>query len=121
MIPYQCYPGRMRLFLFILPAVLLAQTPAAKSPEPAKAAAAGGLTTDDQKIVYAVGLSLAQSLSQLGLSSAELEIVKRALSDAAAGKPAVELNTWGPKIGAFAQARAARAAAAEKAKSKAFA
>ena len=79
-----------------------------------------GLTTDDQKIVYAVGLSLGQSLAQLGLSHAELEIVKQALTDAAAGKPAEDLNTWGPKINAFAQARATKAAAAEKANSKAF-
>jgi FKBP-type peptidyl-prolyl cis-trans isomerase FkpA len=94
--------------LFLLPAVLMAQAPAP-------------LTTDDQKTVYAIGLSLAQQLGQLGLSSAELEIVKRALTDSAAGKPAVELNTWGPKINAFAQARAAKAAAAEKVKGKAFA
>jgi len=93
-----------------------AAPPATKAPAPAP----GGLTTDDQKIVYAVGLSMAQNLSQLSLSKAELEIVKQALSDAAAGKPAEELNTWGPKINAFAQARVAKAAAAEKANSKAF-
>jgi FKBP-type peptidyl-prolyl cis-trans isomerase FkpA len=49
-----------------------------------------------------------------------LEIVKQALTDAAAGKPAEELSTWGPKINALAQTRATRAAAAEKAKSKIF-
>jgi len=130
----------MRVFLFLLPAILMAQTPppatkapAAKRATPAKAAAKsakakaatpaaapGALTTDEQKTIYAVGLSMAQQLSQLGLSRAELEIVKRALTDSAAGKPAVELSTWGPKINAFAQARATRAAAAEKIKSKAF-
>jgi FKBP-type peptidyl-prolyl cis-trans isomerase FkpA len=78
------------------------------------------LATDDQKIIYAIGLSMARNLSQLQLSRAELEIVKQALSDAAAGKPAIELNTWGPKINSLAQARMARAAAQEKAKSKAF-
>jgi len=136
----QCYPGKMRVLLVFLPAILMAQTPAAKSPAPAAkrvtpakaaakstkskaarpAAAPGALTTDDQKTIYAVGLSLAQQLSQLGLSRAELELVKRALTDSAAGKPAVELSTWGPKINAFAQARAIRAAAAEKLKAKAF-
>ncbi len=94
----------------------MAQTP----PPATKAAAPGGLTTDDQKIVYAVGLSMAQQLSQLALSHAELEILKQALSDSAAGKPAEELSTWGPKINAFAQARIVKAAAAEKASSKAF-
>ena len=59
-------------------------------------------------------------LSQLGLSRAELEIVKRALTDAAAGKPAIELSEWGPKINTFAQSRAAKAAEVEKSKSKAY-
>jgi FKBP-type peptidyl-prolyl cis-trans isomerase FkpA len=135
----------MRAFLILLPAILMAQTPppaakaapAAKSATPASpstttaaksatakaatpAAAPAALTTDDQKIVYAVGLSMAQQLSQLGLSRAELELVKRALTDAAAGKPAVELSEWGPKINTFAQGRATRAAGAEKLKAKAF-
>jgi len=139
----------MRAFLIFLPAILMAQTPppaakaaptatkaatpAAKSATPstaaksatakaatAKAATPGALTTDDQKIVYAVGLSLAQQLNQLALSPAEMEIVKRALTDSAAGKPAIELSEWGPKINPFAQNRATKAAAAEKLKAKAF-
>ena len=101
-----------------------AATPA-KSATKAKAAAApaaapGALTTDEQKTIYAVGLSMGQQLNQLGLSRAELEIVKQALNDSAAGKPAIELSEWGPKINTFAQSRAAKAAAAEKAKSKAY-
>jgi FKBP-type peptidyl-prolyl cis-trans isomerase FkpA len=131
----------MRALLFLVPAMLMAQTPPAKSPAPAvppatkatppaaktaaksakaPAAAPGTLTTDDQKTVYAVGLSMAQQLSQLNLSRAELEIVKQALTDAAAGKPAIELSTWGPKINPFAQARMARAATAEKVRGKAY-
>jgi FKBP-type peptidyl-prolyl cis-trans isomerase len=123
---FQCYPGKMRLFLLLIPAILMAQNPppATNAPPatkaPSAAPAPGALTTDDQKIVYAVGLSMAQSLTQLGLSKAELEIVKQALTDSAAGKPAEDLNTWGPKINAFAQARVVKAAAAEKASSKAF-
>lgn len=104
-------------------------TPATKAATAAKstrakaaapAAAPGTLATDDQKIVYAVGLSLAQQLSRLELSRAELELVKRALTDAAAGKPAIELNAWGPKINSFAQARMARAATQEKVRAKAY-
>ena len=138
----------MRAILFLFPAILMAQAPPAKAPTPATppaatkaapaatkaatpataakakaatpAAAPGALTTDDQKTIYAVGLSMAQQLAQLGLSRAELELVKQALTDAAAGKPAVELSTWGPKINAFAQARTVRAAAAEKTRAKAF-
>jgi FKBP-type peptidyl-prolyl cis-trans isomerase FkpA len=121
--------------------MLMAQTPPAKSPTPAAAtkappaaaksapkaksaapaAAPGTLTTDDQKTVYAVGLSMAQQLSQLNLSRAELEIVKQALTDAAAGKPAIELSTWGPKIQPLVQARMARGATQEKTRGKAYA
>jgi FKBP-type peptidyl-prolyl cis-trans isomerase FkpA len=112
----------MRSFLLLFPAILMAQTPppATKAAPATKASAPAGLTTDDQKIIYAVGLSLGQSLAPLGLSRAELEIVKQGLTDAAAGKPAEDLSTWGPKINTFAQQRATRAAAAEKASSKAF-
>lgn len=100
----------------------MAQTPppATKGAPATKAPASGALTTDDEKIVYAVGLSLGQSLTQLGLSHAELEIVKQALTDSAAGKPAEDLSTWGPKINAFAQARTTKAAASEKVNSKAY-
>jgi len=100
----------------------MAQTPppATKAAPATKAPAAGALTTDDQKILYAVGLSLGQNLGPLGLSRAELEIVKQGISNAVAGKPAEDLSTWGPKINSFAQARATKAAAEEKIKSKAF-
>lgn len=64
------------------------------------------MTTDEEKTIYAVGLFVYQrSLQQLNLSPAELAIVKQAMTDAAAGKPQVDLNTWGPKLGAFAQQR----------------
>lgn len=115
----------MRGLLMLLPLALLAQTPAPKSqpvtlaPKP-PAAAGTTLTTDNEKIVYAVGLSMARSLAQLNLSPAEVEIVKRAISDAAAGKPAEDLATWGPKINGLAQSRAAAVAAKEKIASKAY-
>ena len=123
----------MRVFLLLVPAVLLAQTAAQKStppkvapksaptgaaksapPKAAPKAAPGGtaLTTDDEKTVYAVGLQLYKQLGVLDLSPAELEVVKRAISDAAAGKPAIDLNQWAPKIGAFAAARQKNAAKA---------
>jgi FKBP-type peptidyl-prolyl cis-trans isomerase FkpA len=140
----------MRALLFLLPAILIAQTPAskappttAKAPAPAKsgskssASAKSGaaksakakaaapatatgpsLTTDDQKMVYAIGLSIAKNLSSLDLSRAELEIVKRALDDAVAGKPALDVNEYSAKINSFAQSRSS---GKEKAKGKAYA
>jgi FKBP-type peptidyl-prolyl cis-trans isomerase FkpA len=78
------------------------------------------LTTDEQKTIYAIGLTMAQQIARLNLSRAELELVKRALTDGAAGKPAVELKDYVAKINAFAEARTARAAAEEKARAKAY-
>lgn len=117
----------------LLPFALLAQTPppaAAPKAAPKAAAAsqtlakpdaaAAGLTTDDEKTIYAIGLSIQRQLGQFDLTPAEVEIVKRALSDGTAGKPAVDLNEWGPKIQALGQARAGRLAQVEKTASAAY-
>jgi FKBP-type peptidyl-prolyl cis-trans isomerase FkpA len=78
------------------------------------------LTTDDEKTIYALGLSIAKSLSPFDLSPAEIDIIKRALSDAAANKPAVKLEEWGPKIDPLARARGAKVAEKQKAASAAY-
>jgi FKBP-type peptidyl-prolyl cis-trans isomerase FkpA len=92
---------------------------AAKPPAP-KPAAPPPLTTDDQKTIYALGLSIAKSLSPFDLSPAEIDIIKRALTDAAANKPAIQLEEWGPKIDPLVRARGAKVAEREKAASAAF-
>lgn len=108
------------------PAAPGAVKPAAPKPatavRPAVAAtpAAPKVMTDDEKIVYALGLSMSRSLGQFDLSPAEIDIIKQALTDAAAGKPAVELETWGPKIQGLATARAANASVKQKATSAAY-
>jgi FKBP-type peptidyl-prolyl cis-trans isomerase FkpA len=76
--------------------------------------------TDEQKTIYALGLSIYRSIGQFNLSPEELATVQRAISDAAAGKPAVDLNTWGPRIRALAQTRAAQGIEKEKAASQAY-
>ena len=90
---------------------------AAAATKPAAPAAPAPLTTDEEKTIYAIGISIGQSLSMFNLSPSEVELVKRAISDSAAGKPAVELSEWGPKIQPLATSRAAVVAAKEKAKS----
>jgi len=79
------------------------------------------LTTDEQKQIYALGLSISRSLKPFSLSPAELEIVKRAMTDAAAGKPAVNLEEWGPRIDDLISAREAKGSAQEKVAGKAYA
>ena len=87
------------LLLVLVPATLLAQTPAPTAGTP---------QTDDEKTLYAVGLVLSRSLKEFDLSASELDVIRRALADAYAGKPAIDLDEWGPKIQALANLRGAR-------------
>jgi FKBP-type peptidyl-prolyl cis-trans isomerase FkpA len=67
-----------------------------------------------------LGLLLQRSIGQFDLSPGELDMVKRAMTDGSAGKPALDVEEWGPKIESFATARAARVATREKAVSAAY-
>ena len=138
---------RILVLWIFLPAALFAQAPAPKTaapaptpapaprgappaspaaPTPATTAASGrgpavGVPmTDEEKAIYALGLLVQRSLREFDLSAGELEILKRALTDAAAGKPAVELNEFGPQVEPLARARTARVAAREKAVGAAY-
>jgi FKBP-type peptidyl-prolyl cis-trans isomerase FkpA len=99
-----------------------AASPATRKPASATKATVVGakLATDDEKIVYAIGLVLQRSLQEFDLTAAELEIVKRGLSDAAASKASIELDDWGPRIGPFARIRGERLVTREKAASVAY-
>ena len=57
---------------------------------------------------------LSRSLRDFDLSPSELEVVRRAIADAYAGKPAIDLEEWGPKIQALANLRGERVVAREK-------
>jgi FKBP-type peptidyl-prolyl cis-trans isomerase FkpA len=109
----------MLSLVIFLPALALAQTPA--RPAPAKSSGAAVTpVTDEEKAVYALGLSMYRSLLQFDLSPAELALVKQALTDSEAKKPAVDLETWEPKIEALAKDRQARVTEKEKAESVAY-
>jgi FKBP-type peptidyl-prolyl cis-trans isomerase FkpA len=99
-------------------AATTAAKPATTAPKPRPAAPA--LTTDSDKTIYALGLLMYQNLSQFDLSPAELELVRRALSDAAAGKPAIQVEEWRPKLQQLAKDRQERAAAKQKTLSQAY-
>lgn len=84
-------------------------------------AAAGAPETDDQKILYAVGLALARSLQNYDLSAAELATVQDGIAAGVLGRePAVALETYGPQIEGFLAGRRARAADKEKEAGAAF-
>ncbi len=94
-----------------------AKPTAAAKPKPA---AAPALTTDDQKAIYALGLTVHRNLAQFDLSPDELGILARALTDATAGKPALDINEWGPRIEPLARSRADRVVTREKVSSQAY-
>jgi FKBP-type peptidyl-prolyl cis-trans isomerase FkpA len=100
-------------------AVVGCNKPAAPGASPSPAA--GDLQTDEQKVLYALGIMRGQNVANLNISETELELVKRGLADGATGKkPAVEMEQFAPKIQKFAEARAAAKAVAEKGKAQAF-
>lgn len=76
--------------------------------------AAEGPKNEAEKTLYAVGLTVARSLSTFNLSPAELEYVKQGITDAIEGKkPAVDLAAYSGKVQELARAR--RKAQGEKA------
>jgi FKBP-type peptidyl-prolyl cis-trans isomerase FkpA len=107
----------MRGFSLLLSMALLAQFASSQTPAPKPPA---GLSTDDEKTIYSIGLSIYRSLTQFDLSPSELQIINRAINDAAAGKPAVNIEEWGPKIDGLSKARGGRLAEHEKQAGKAY-
>jgi FKBP-type peptidyl-prolyl cis-trans isomerase FkpA len=96
-------------------------TPSAAAPKPAATPPARpALTTDEQKAIYALGLSVHASLRPFALSPEELELFKRAVSDAAAGNPAANLADLEATIEPLARGRAPILLAREKAAAKAY-
>ena len=85
------------------------------------AAADPTLETEEQKTLYALGLTINRSLSPFNLSPSELELVEAGLADGSLHKtPKVDLEAYGPKIKQLQEARAAAAAATERKASQAF-
>ena len=79
-------------------------------------------STDDEKTIYALGVTLGRNLEPFALTPQELEFVIAGLRDEIAGKEsAVPLDQYGPRIRDLAQARAAALAAKERQAGEAFA
>jgi FKBP-type peptidyl-prolyl cis-trans isomerase FkpA len=73
---------------------------------PAAAIAAPELESDDDKIIYVMGIAMGRSVPPLGLSEREIEILFKGLSDQLSGSElAVEPNEYGPKVQALVQSR----------------
>ena len=89
-----------------------AGTPA---PTPSPSATPATVQTEEQKIVYAVGVMLGSNVANLNFTPEELELLKKGLTDSATGKkPDIDMAQFGPKIQAFAEGRAKARAVAER-------
>ena len=72
-------------------------------------------STDDEKTLYALGLSVARSLESFQLKPAELEFVLAGLRDEIGeAEPKVSLEEFGPRIRTLAESRTQAAAAEER-------
>ncbi|WP_414640994.1 FKBP-type peptidyl-prolyl cis-trans isomerase [Archangium sp.] len=64
------------------------------------------LKTEDDKTLYALGLSIGRSIKVFDLSPAEIEIVRKGMMDSLTNaKPAVELEKYGPNLQKLASSR----------------
>ncbi|XXF77778.1 FKBP-type peptidyl-prolyl cis-trans isomerase [Myxococcaceae bacterium GXIMD 01537] len=91
------------------------QKPAASTP------AAANPQTEEQKTLYALGLSIGRSISVFNLTDEELAMVHSGIVAQVKGeKPLVELEAYGPKFRQLATERGQAKAKAEKAKAQAF-
>jgi len=102
----------MRLPIVALAAALAATLTASAQDAPKSAAPAApappaaGAMTEDQKVIYALGLAMGQRLGDFSLSPEELEFLQKGVADSVIGRPPqVDLQVYGPKIMQLAQAR----------------
>ena len=111
----------LALVLIAFPMAVRAQAPATKATKSSPSSKGGALVTDQDKTLYALGLTIGKSLDVFALTAAELEHVRAGIADAVLkAKPKAELETYGPRINALAQSRAGVKATEEKKKAIVF-
>ncbi len=102
--------------LFVLAAALVLAVQASEI------AAQSALETEEDKVLYAVGLAVGQNLSKFGLTEKEVTVIQQGFADAVMQRDAkVNLMEYGPKLQEFGKERMAKAAEAEKTAAAAFA
>ena len=77
--------------------------------------------TEEEKVLYALGLAISQNLSWFNLSEAELKMVEQGIDDGVLNKAKkADVHTYGPKISDLQKARLTQLAALEKKAGQAF-
>ncbi|HEY5665517.1 MAG TPA: FKBP-type peptidyl-prolyl cis-trans isomerase [Gammaproteobacteria bacterium] len=80
------------------------------------------LSNDDERILYALGVVLADNIANLNLSPDEVALVTAGMRDTISGaEPLVDIETYGPRIQGFANQRIQAGVDEEQAASAAFA
>jgi FKBP-type peptidyl-prolyl cis-trans isomerase FkpA len=78
-------------------------------------------STEDEKTLYTLGMLLGRNLGTFNLTAQEVELVKAGLADQVLKrKPAVDMETYGPKVDALARKRGEERVAVEKEQSKKY-
>jgi FKBP-type peptidyl-prolyl cis-trans isomerase FkpA/FKBP-type peptidyl-prolyl cis-trans isomerase FklB len=97
---------------------LVAACAAAETPAPADELK---LDTDNDKILYSMGLVLSRNISGFEFTADELDKIVAGIQDGVLGRePRVDLETYGPQIQAMVQARMESVATREKEAAKTF-
>lgn len=77
--------------------------------------------SDEEKTLYALGMIMSQNLGPFGLTEAEVALVSKGLTDGVLGnEPAVDMQTYGPKVQQMAKSRVEAAAAKNQGAADAF-
>jgi len=101
-----------RFVSFAVVVLLGAAAPAVAAPE---------LESEDDRIVYALGLAMARNLGGFQLTDQEFQILQAAMADSFHGAdPQVQLAEYGPKINELRTARSKVAASAERKEADGF-
>jgi FKBP-type peptidyl-prolyl cis-trans isomerase FkpA len=112
----------MQVLIALMAAAGIAAAGGCRQSAQAKTTTAEELKSDDDKTLYALGVSMGSNLASLGLNAAEIGIVQAGLSDGAnAVTPQVDMNAYGPRIRQLAEGRQAARAQGERDKGQAFA
>lgn len=97
---------RTKLLATVVMGLLASQAWAQGKAKPAAPAASAQPQNDDEKTLYALGFQFGKSLSVFGMSPAELEVLKKGITDASTNaQPAVDMDQYGAKVQGLARSR----------------
>ncbi|RKH47712.1 FKBP-type peptidyl-prolyl cis-trans isomerase [Corallococcus sicarius] len=80
----------------------------AAAPEAAAKAPPAELKSEDQKLIYSLGLSLGQNVTALALTPEEIQLLQRGIQDALSGTPPMDPKELTPKLQVLARSRQAQ-------------